>query len=66
MFQHTVSCYQATKSFKGNTCQSRGVNEDCSTKEREVISWVEAVPERTEQEDSERAAISLVDNVTQP
>jgi len=42
------------------------VNEDGATKKREIISWVEAVPERAEEEDGERAVTSFIDDIAQP
>jgi len=42
------------------------MNEDGATEEREIVSWVEAVPERTEHEDGQRAVTPLVDHVAQP
>ena len=48
------------------TDQSRCLEDERGTKERQIIPCIEAVPDCTEQEDTSGAAPSLVDDVTQP
>jgi len=40
--------------------------EDGATEEREVISGIKAVPERTEEKHGRRAVTSFIDDVAQP
>jgi len=42
------------------------MKEDDATEEREIVSRIEAVPQRTEHEDGQRAVTPLVDHVVQP
>ena len=49
-----------------STDQSRCLKKERGTKERQVVAGVEAVPERTEEEDDGHAAPTFIDNVTQP
>jgi len=42
------------------------VDEDGATEERQVVSRVEAVPERAEQKHGERAVAALIHHVTKP
>jgi len=48
------------------TDQSGRLEDERSTKERQVVPCIEAVPDRTEQEDAGNGAPALVDDVAQP